>query len=539
MYLENNPYEYPTCDGHDLLVAVNKKKFATINTGWHILPNFMWRHVCRPCQWAEVQIQSEEFCPVGLDMTIYNPIPITSNLSLQRTNTFSAFNNCCYSLLYEDDCFETDWYAWNYVPVHEDINLYQREGIVFSGTDQNASDETKAPSYTRKKYIPPLYNWRRPNIRTEQNQVWGQGKQQAGVFDVFSTTDTLLPNGIFWDPLIRGDKIGELRAGKNAYSFSFTHPDPHWHNTDQIAAYSTWTVPGPYIGCGRPWTYKRSSAMDPDRAMTFGVAQLDTSSKDAQNAPLYDDYTVANLGYIPIWTPTWFWKEIEANIIDANFGQDAGNTNVATKEWKKPDKYWSGTEHNAYKTTIPQWFAKGVPLFDESDQRIKTLTQVSVTTTLRIKIKKRRTAYNSATWGPISGEQLYFANPRRLIMQPNMIRYRTHGTRMSWQNINTDNTYTGNNLNIQTHPREDNYLLGNEGSRQYGLEHRPAGIEDVNSGTDSEHMNTNKRDISVRFFTGPTDEERIVFERPTIPLRRRQRSPQPMDTATSFVTTQM
>lgn len=530
MYLENNPYHYPSCsDKINPIVDVQKKKFATIVTGWHILPNFLWRHVCRPCQWAEVQIQSEEFCPIGVDMTIYNPIPITSNLSLQRTNTFSAFNNCVYSLLYEDDCYETDWFPWNFVNRDVDINLYQREGIVWSGPDANASHNDQHPSYTSKKYIPPLYHWRRPNIRTQEPHVWGQGLQSSGVYNVTSSngTETWVPNGIFWDPFVRGDKIGELRAGKNAYSFSFTHPDPKWHNTDQLASYATWTVPGPYIGCGRPWTYQRTSAMDPDRAMTFGKAYEDTGSNNQSGHPLYDDYTIPNMGYLPIWCPNWFWKEIENNIIDANIGTFT-NDEYKTKIWKKPDKYWGGTEYNAYKTTIPQWFAKGVPLYDEEDKRIKTLTQVSVSVTLRLKIKKRRTAYNSATWGPISGEQLYYCNPNKIIMQPNVIRYRTHGTRMSWQNINTVN----NNqvAKAHTHPREDNYVAtGTESSRQYGTNERPAGILDANEDNNMDHTHQNKS-ITVRYTPGS---ERVVIE---TGRKRTHQRPEPMDTIAAFAT---
>lgn len=529
MYLENRPYEYPSVSaGVNQLIDVTSPKHATVVTGWHIMPNFLYRHVCRPSQWAEIQIQSEEFRPIGVDYTIYNPIPITSNLSLQRTNTFSAFNNCVYSMMYEDDCYETSWFPWTFVDPEKDVNLFQREGIIFSGNDQNQSENNKHPAYTTKKYIPPIYTWRRPNMRTEQPQVWGQGKQQAGVIDVTDGSSvSYLPNGIFWDPLVRGDKIGELRAGKNAYSWSFTHPDPHWHNTDQLAQYATWTVPGPYCGVGRPWTYQRTNAMDPDRAMTFGMAYEDKTNDNSGSAlPPYDDYTIPNMAYMPIWCPNWFWKEIETNIID---WQD----NNATKPSKKPDKYWGGTEFNAYKTTIPQWFAKGIPLFDENDGRIKTLTQVSVTVKFRLQIKKRRTAYNSAIWGPISGEQLYTATPYKLIMQPNCIRYRTHGTRMSWQNINTptDAQYA---TSAKQWPREDNYRSTpqDESQRQYNTKHRPAGMLDLVGATDNEHPIQNKSGIRVRYIPG---KERVVFEN----RKRNKTQDEAMESITTSFATQM
>lgn len=100
-------------------------------------------------------------------------------------------------------------------------------------------------------------------------------------------------------------------------------------------------------------------------------------------------------------------------------------------------------------------FVKGIPLYDSQAAPIRTLTQVSVKMTLKLKCGKRRTAYFCPTWGPFSGEQLYYHNAQKLIYQEAYIRYRTGGARRTWQNLNR----TQKTASKSMHGREDTYAL--------------------------------------------------------------------------------
>lgn len=538
-YLKNQPYKYPSIDvQHYDAGGVHS---GMIDTGWHIFPNFLWRHFATPAQWAHLNINYEAYAVDGMSITLYNPIPITSNISLQRTSLFSAFNNCVYAMMYQDNKYETDWYPWQQVAPVDDLCLAQKEGLTWSGAGTGEGSAGQTVEFAQKKYVPPIYKWRRPQMRTLYENVWSQGREgNAGVYDVYDGNHATapLPSGVFWDPLNCPEEIGELRAGKNSYTFVWDVNDmdkDKYFNMDQIAAFSMWTTTGPFCGVGRPWQRIRSTNMDPDSAMTFGKAQRTTEENSRDHEKYYQDYTVPNMAYMPLLPTTWFWQEIKNSIIDSD---QTPTVNNHVPFYKKADKYWCGTEWEAAKYPPAQMFAKGIPIFDDASERIQTNTQVSVKVSLRLKVKKRRTAYYCPTWGPFSGDQLYSMLPSRLIYQPSMIRYRTGGTRRTWQNVNIPNE-TNNDVMRHLYQREDPYVLGNETNGQYNALQRPAGIPDTQlEGTPNPNypvgysLQPKKQNIRVT-FNRDSDEAHIEFvTKPAAPKRTfRLKSPVPMETA--------
>lgn len=497
-YLENNPYKYPSIDVETMIEGTTLES-EFINTGWHIVPNFLWRHVVTPGQWTSLMMGCEAYKVKSISGTMYNPIPITTSLAIQRTNEFSAFNNCTYALTYTDNKYETQWFKWYDLARRDQLHLALKEGMIWEGTQQGDA----AQNYTAKRYLWPIYSWQRPNMRTIIDNVWSQGKiGGAGVYDVDTQIDSTAilrhtracPGGVFWDPFNCPDEIGELRAGKNAIGFSWT---PHkidedkMFNLDALASFGQWTTDGPFCGVGRPGTWRRTTNMDPDTATTFGLAQKQPTSNSGVTS--YDDYTIPNMAFLPIVPTKWFWKEIENSIIDTgeeNVGPSSTHTQF--KAWRKADKYYAGTEWEAYKYPVCQWFTKGIPLFDRQNTLIKTTTQISFKIKIVIEGKKRRSAYYAPTYGPISGDQIYYHTNKRAIMQPACIRYRTGGGRRTWQNIQalweagTDTNNTNHNIsNFKAHPRLDIYKWDagttnptTQEAMFYTNQHRPAGIPD-------------------------------------------------------------
>lgn len=494
-YIKNDPYNYPSINVNQISSNTHQQGKA-INTGWHIIPNFMWRHFMVPRQWMDLMVNYEAYRVLGTKCTIYNPIPITSNLSLQRINTFSAFNNCSYGLTYTDDIYETSWFPWNLLDERDQLHLSNREGMLWYG-DQLSGDGNAA-TYQKKRYYWPEYYWMRPNQRTFWPNIWSQGNSDnSGTYDcqtAWNADDTAgyisLPAGVFWDPYNRPDSIGEIRAGKNSISLEWNihEADSHiWYNLDQLASYSHWTVSGPYCGVGRPGARVISTAMDPDSCVTYGKAEKETQGDNSTQEKYFQDYSVPNMANMPLMQTTWFWHEIKNTVIDMDETILTGDAqNQEQQWWRKPDKYWPGTEWEACKYPPYQWFIKGIPLFDENHEHIKTSTQVSVAMELILECKPRRSAYFCPTVGPFSSKQLYGHTNRLLIFQPDMIRYRTAGARRGWQNINRpmNRTAPGENA-ARLHPREDPYTMVASGNQQYvyGTHHRPAGIPDDQSRT--------------------------------------------------------
>ncbi|QMI57831.1 capsid protein [Chestnut teal chaphamaparvovirus 1] len=526
-YIDNNPYEYPSIDV-DQQVSGATTESDEINTGWHIIPNFLWRHCCIPRQWASLVTGCEAYQIKSIKGIIYNPIPITTNISLQRVSMFSAFNNCTYAMTYTDDKYETSWYPWNNLQKKYQLHLSQREGLIWTGTQASSGSTSQ---HNAARYQWPIYKWRRPNMKTIINDVWSQGKVgQAGVYDVdatdttnFTTPTQVAPSGIFWDPFNCPDEIGELRAGKNSIDFSWTPANcdkDKWFNLDQIASFTEWTTDGPYCGQGRPWNLKTTTGMDPQYASTYGLAEKQATAASS-NVKLYQDYTVPNWFQMPIAPTKWFWKELQQSVIDWDEGETSENT--PQPKCKMANKYWPGTEWEAFTYSPSQWFCKGIPLYDASNNPIKTTTQVSFQITLTLEGRKRRSAYFAPTHGPWSGDQLYYQSNRRGIFQPAMIRYKTGGKRRTWQNIatlwkigqtNTDPSAT-NRQNILEHQRQNPFwwkvnqtqnAFG--GEAQYNDKHMPTGIKDKDG---ANRVATQVPNIKIR-WTKETDETEIIME---------------------------
>lgn len=538
-YIENEPYKYSSID-LDIIKSKDNWDVKTVNTGWHVIPNFLWRHCVTPKQWAELVIQNEAYKVKSVEGIIYNPIPITSNLSLQRINTFSAFNNCTYAMTYTDDIYETNFFPWQLLDPKAQLQLSQREGMIWSGPQ--AADQ-QGRDWQCKRYKWPHYFWIRPNAKNNSDRTWSQGLQgSAAVYDNYTPIDNpgsyagedyeiAIPPGVFWDPYNRPESIGGLRAGKNSIKFSWKTAscDEHiWFNLDQLAEFAHWTSYGPYCGVGRPGTRVITNAMDPEASSTFGLAQLNTDSVGQERK--YQDYTIPNMANMPLVQTNWFWQEIGKTIIDIDEPNVPPYGNERRYMWRMPDKYWPGPEYASAKYPPMQWFCKGIPLYDAQEQHIKTSTQVSFKITLTLECKKRRSALYAPTWGPFSGEQLYGHNNRRNIYQPACIRFRTGGARIPWQNIGKpidDQAGTGgmtaNVVNAQLHPRESPYTQVQQSNGQcyYNYKHRPAGIPDdpdaaarnyTDEGQSFEHAKRPaKKNIRVR-FNRDNDETEILMD---------------------------
>lgn len=451
-YVRNNPYLYPTLDQRTITSA--NKNARSCPTGWHIIPNMLWRHFCKPRQWNELMINYEEYSVVGCKFTIFNPIPITTNLAIQRTNLFAAFNNCTYINTYEDSLYETSWHPWlTGAGVQADtLNLMYKEGCFYTGAN-TSTDQSQPQNYQTYKYYMPEYYWDRQCSLTATSDVWSQGiSGSAGVFDVYTSTptgaqgfsQTPVPAGILWDPFERPEHIGELRAGKNSCTFSWTAHDcdqGKWYNLDRLAQYTTWSAAGPYCGLHREKTGIKYTDTDPERLVSWGKHVRTTGSTTGQGQN-WEDYTIPNWAHCPIVPNAWFWQEIKTSCADYNMAL----------AWEKIDKYWGGTESEQFRYPPHQMFMKGIPLWDAGISLIRTETQVSVKAELILKVKKRRSAYYCPTYGPLSGEQLYYHNRDNLIFQEGFVRYRTGGTRRTWQNI-----IGIQGINTNVHPREDCY----------------------------------------------------------------------------------
>lgn len=538
-YIENNAYKYPSIDVETILQGYSVHH-EFIDTGWHIIPNFLWRHVITPKQWAALVTGCESYCVKGIRGVIYNPIPITTNIAIQRTNVFSAFNNCTYAMTYTDDKYETQWYKWYDLPRYKQLHLALKEGVIWNGTgstqggEDGMEDGTHPIDYTPHRYSWPIYHWQRPQVHTIFDNVWSQGKYaNAGVFDTDATTEANLanrtyamPGGIFWDPLNCAEEIGELRAGKNSTSFNFTpsgNDADKYFNLDVMASFAQWSTDGPFCGIGRPGQWKTTTNMDPNVSCTWGLADK-TATAGGGNVTDYDDYTIPNMYNMPIMPTKWFWIEIGKSIIDSSEENEPNNTNFTHfKRWRKANKYWPGTEWEAAHHPPCQWFCKGIPLYDATNSLIRTTTQCSFQIEITLEGKKRRSAYFAPTHGPWSGDQLYYHTNQRGILQPACVRYKTGGVRRTWQNIqaqlltkdkkNDDvQRRQQNAANLKKHPREDVYLwdpdAANLQALYYPATHRPVGIPETGRTT-----NIAQKYDSIRVtWTRDTDSTEIHME---------------------------
>lgn len=417
-YVKNMPHGYP--GEQNELITVTDTNNRKSHTGWQIIPNMLWRHFCTPKQWYEFVINYQSYHVDGASCTVFNPVPITTSLAIQRVNTFAAFNNCTYCLGYEDDIYETYWHPWYAVREYEDINLFFKEGIYFTQSDGS----TEVTEGMQRVILPPYY-WKRINSYTVDDvRCWGQGKNGEGVWPYTDGSGSNpVPGGLEWDPLNRPDKIKELRAGKNAITFSWKCHEADskkWFNVDRLVHWTPWTPAGPYCGGGRPLSKQIVSQNDPFNLSTYGLSK---SHGNDTNPGWFWDYTLPNWANMPIVPMAWWWKEMQNSIIE--------------EEWPgtpRPDFTAAGTEAEQYLYGPTQWFIKGIPLLGSDNRLIETHTMVALKISLHMHAKRRKSALFAPTWGPFSWLQLYSHTKGNMIFQEPTARYRTGGMRRTWQN---------------------------------------------------------------------------------------------------------
>nr|WGD01536.1 structural protein 1 [Chaphamaparvovirus sp.] len=430
VYIKNSPMIYPNDD-----TSYNQSGY--VNTGWHIIPNFLWCHVCTPKQWLELITSAEAYTVTGVKCTLFNMIPMTTQLAIQGTSIFTAFNNTIYALGYIDRHYETNWQPWmNDDNMRMQINLLWKEGL----GKQRSGNSARILQW-------PIYQWAVPyhHVRTLSQRTWafsnntpGHAANQEnlgwGVWPTGQTQNSAdTPSGLLWDPFNEPSELQELRPGKNAISF---HWNPHeadtdkWFNTDQLAWWFPWTADGPYYANTRPGTYKLASQLDPDKlASRF------------ENNPHINDYTIANWANLPITPTGWFWEEMKSSII----------TDYSSWE-QRPDFFFPGTEYELYKYPIHQWFTKMIPLFNSQGTLVDITANVSVQIEVSLKTKKRRSAIYCPTAGPFAWKNIYSAQTDDTNFINAYIRYRTGGARRTWQNMQKVISSTP-----AAHPREDPY----------------------------------------------------------------------------------
>lgn len=280
-YIGNTPYSYP---GNDKSSTDNIN--LSYNTGWHIIPSILFKHFCTPRAWAEFNINYEAYHVEGYKITLFNMIPMTTQLAIQGTNVFTAFNNTIYALGFQDDVYETPYHNWlqsNDDETHAN-NLLYKEGLI-----------AKYESSNKIRYTWPIYQWAIPRTRTTTDETWAFTSLSGAGEGVFPSKGK--PTGILWDPMNEPSKLMEFRPGKNAISYSWNcHPcDEHvWFNLDQQASWWPWGATGPYNGRKRPGTITLYHQDDPDQL-----------ASQWQTTPSTNDYTIPNLGWQPIVPMAW------------------------------------------------------------------------------------------------------------------------------------------------------------------------------------------------------------------------------------------
>ncbi|QEJ80804.1 capsid protein VP1 [avian chapparvovirus BR_DF10] len=494
VYLKNQPYIYPSDQTPDQYTNIK------INTGWNIIPNMLWKHFVTPRQWAELIINNEAYHVNSVSCTIFNMIPMTTQIAIQNTSVFTAFNNTVYAWGYTDELYETSWEGWDNVEDSIDQrfiycpNLAWKEGLNYT---VSSNDRNKLNTW-------PVYLWRVPHVHVSSRQTWGNVATAGAGDGVFScgNNGNCWPSGVFWDPLNMPDKLMELRPGKNAMHFTWnTHDcDSHlWFNFDQIAAWWPWTSTGPYSVNTRPGQIKLSSDCDPELIATYGQGSLTSSTLNSATATPCNDYTVPNLAYQPIVPCAWWWKEMQNSII-----QD--------RSTNKADMWFAGTEFEQAKYPPHQWFTKIVPLYDSNGTWIEVTAQCSVKVTINIDVKKRRSAIYAPTWGPFSWRNVYSAQTACLNFQPAMVRYRTGGARRTWQNIaQTD----GQNWWQTGHPREDPYVASSTVASGSGIASTALTMTTTTAPTNIDP--TAKAKTNTTFTRPVAPKRRVQTEKPPSP----------------------
>lgn len=431
-YITNQPYVYPSDNAAEVRVSDRVDGiWHRLNTGWHIVPTMLWKHFVSPKAWYELTINYEAYRVDGYHVTMFNMIPMTTQLAIGGDSIFTAFNNCVYALAYQDKLYETGWHNWYDNETINDFNLLYKEGLMMN-----------ANANSSRRFVLPRYLWPMTNPAGTERWTWNLAPLYTR--DQESTNVLLSPDGAFpslgyypgglvWDPFNRPDELKELRPGKNSVGFSWERHEcdsERWFNVDQIAAWCPYMASGPYnYSHQRPGTLETNQWMDPTLL----------SSQYQYNAPC-NDYTIPNWSDMPIVPMQWWWKEMQQsiNIIGGRIEDDL--------RLKYMDLWFNGTESECYKYGPTQTFIKMIPMINDQNVNIECSAQIAVKTQLKLSVKKRRSAIFCPTWGPLPWRAVYAANSKNRNFMNTMVRYRTGGQRRSWQNC-------GGSANYKSHPR--------------------------------------------------------------------------------------
>lgn len=491
-YIENRPYRYP--DQHNWALTTH-----TFDTGWQIIPNILWRHYATPKDLAELEINYEAYSIKGGKATLFNPIPMTSQMSFQRNSIFTAFNNCMYILGTSDPYYETNWFNF-----YSDLSAHSPSLFYKEGVRLKASDSASA---TMTRYLLPRFTYNTPNGRptfesTFANMVdGGQGCYPS----------TRIASGVIWDPMNDPDSIMELRPGKNSMSFTWECADcdkDKWFNIDQSAWWYPYAHNNPF-GVQMPGQYQVSMEQDPDRLQS--QFQFTNTNRD---------YTMQNLMNCPVLPMSWWWKEMSESIIQNHANADQN------KPVQEAFLQYPGTERELCQYPPMQWFCKGVPIFDEQNELILTQYFTSVKIELFLKGKKRRSKIYAPTWGPMN-QSIYTSKEIWHKWFGSYIRYRTGGQRRTWLNQQGEGVADPDGDGDQTatpdygRPRETPYFANiNSSSTIPGkTDHSRIHEEPI-----QEEDRQKAQNLIVTFNR---DDDRVVIQRPQVTKRKILRD-QPM-----------
>ncbi|QBJ04595.1 VP1/VP2 [Tasmanian devil-associated chapparvovirus 6] len=417
-------------------------------TGWQILPQFLFKHFLTPKQWADFVIKHSTIKVLGYKTTLFNMIPMATQLNFQNTQAFTAFNNCIYGWVYQDNALEASYHNW--WDASWKMNLAWKEGATYF------TSEGKTP--TRFKL--PKYNWRPPqteesNPNSQSNTCEADAGMVVGTkypgqsvwpYKLEKNSEFLnWPSGIFWDPLNNAGDLLEIRPGKNAVTVSWTNPDPKEYNLDALRAMDGFACTGPYQGYNRPTYFRQNKGSDP--RLLSSERQYSLSDRMWE----VNDYTIPTWENQPIIAGGWQWIELKNQIIqqfDSRFA----------------DFWFTGTEKETQTGGLPQTFIKLVPLLDDQNTLINLVAQVSVRQTLILEGKPRhQPAIYGPTYGPFNWKTLYSANYSDVRFPLSTVVEQRKGIRRSWQNMR--NTVLEGSLNAtqinewpQAHARHNPYV---------------------------------------------------------------------------------
>lgn len=451
VYISNNPYSYPPDDKSSIEISSKEpdKQLTSYYTGWHIVPNILWKHFVTPKQWFDLIINYEAYHVKGYKITLFNMIPLTTQLAIQGNTIFTAFNNCVYGLGYQDELYETAWHNWYGTSGSNtfDPNLMYKEGLMF-----------KPGTATKTRTMWPIYYWEPNNAFAKElwtwNMIWFRDNNLptpgGGAFNVDGVYpgEGYKPTGLVWDPFNRPNHLMELRPGKNAITFSWErHPcdADKWFNLDMMASWFPYTATGPYnYGQQRPGEYKLSGMQDPNLLSSKFQYHPTTVVPSQESYGNVNDYSIPNLADTPIVPMQWWWQEIQKNISPVTAG-------ATDKFLKYLNMFFAGTEKECYMYGPTQCFVKMIPIFDSNNTNIECTAQIAVKTELILDVKNRRSAIYCPTYGPMPWRAVYSGRREDRNFFTGAIRYRTGGMRRGWQNL-------GDSNDIKAHPRKTPYI---------------------------------------------------------------------------------